>query len=82
MFPLPERGPSCPLRKRGRAALGGHPHSAGQVSAARGAASPIGADEDGGGGGGGRMRGGGWSHLPEPTAGERLGSPGEAWGRE
>ena len=28
------------------------------------------------------MRGGGWSHLPEPTAGERLGSPGDAWGRE
>lgn len=44
VFSTPERRPGCPLRRRGRAALGSHPRSAGQVSAARGAASPIGAD--------------------------------------
>ena len=36
-------GPGGPLRRRGLLVLGGHPRSAGQVSAARGAACPIGA---------------------------------------
>lgn len=31
---------------------------------------------------GGRIRGGGWSHLPDPRAGERISNPGSAWGRE
>lgn len=79
MFSTLERRPGCPLRRRGRAALGSHPHSAGQVSAARGAASPIGAD----GGWRGRREGGGeWSRCPDPIAGERTSGPGEAQGRE
>lgn len=83
VFPTSESEPGCPLRRRGRTALGGHPLSAGQVSASRGAVSPIGVD------GArrrrsvaGRIRGGGWSHFPDPRAGERISSPGAAWGRE
>lgn len=79
MFSTPERRPGCPLSRRGRAALGSHPRSAGQVSAARGAASPIGAD---GGWRGKREGGGEWSRCPDPIAGERTSSPGEAQGCE
>lgn len=44
VFPTTESEPGCPLRRRGRTALGGHPLSAGQVSASRGDACPIGVD--------------------------------------
>lgn len=37
VFPTPERGPGCLLRRAVCAALGGHPRSVGQVSAAWGA---------------------------------------------
>lgn len=47
VFPISEHGPSCPLRRWRCTALGSHPRSAGQVSAAWGASSPIGADRAG-----------------------------------